>query len=866
MPSTKSFVLFLALGLQLVSALPLEGRDEMAIVARKTTNKATAAATNGNGATKAKTSTAKDGSTIVDQTVKINGLNMRFKVSAPASELVSGGAAGTGKLGLNVLFHGDGGQSFLDFPNQGVQNGLMGVALLSPDQGRRWGGSDPKDNTGLVRPDGPAHSAAVNELLTKVLPTVVNFDASQIFMEGVSGGSLLLSGFMIPTFGASLAVPGAVLGCGGLTPQVQVQGDISNMRLHFQSTTDDLGSLKKSIPQAITAYEKLITDPTLLTADASPNGGHCEFDEKDFVSGVQLLTDNFNSILTNTNPVAHSVVGKENIYAANAIKPQGSIADGAAKQQQAGGAAAAAGGAAQKASPKAANAGQGAAAGGKAAALRNSNKLIKDIPGPPSKSWLFGNMLEIILEVPYGVYVFAWQKTYGMAFRTKGCFGENRLMISDPETIKHMLSHPATYMKSRQQQLVNETGLGPGSLLFVEGEAHRRIRAVMNPAFSAASIRQLGPTLRKAAREISEVWEAILTSQKSDVLDIYPSLHETTLRAVGEGVVGYNFQADKEFAARYHNLVVIAADRSKASVLTDGILPYISKPIMNVLLSFPPPAVMKLLEFKAAIGTLAKKLIKDKMDALELGVEPEKDLISVLVGSNSESTSKMTFEEIKDQFATITVAGEDTTANTVAWSLYELARNPDLQTKLRAELDEAGPSDTVDYDRLPILNALLKEILRLYSTVPQTERVVAKDSVLPLSEPITTISGKVITEIPVKKGQHIVIAISSYHRLKSVWGEDAEEFKPSRWLDGNLPSAGTSLGPYSNLLSFLGGSRTCIGWRFSISEMQIIVSELVRKFSLAIPDDSKVQRTFAITLVPMTDGRPRLPLRVSRLL
>ncbi|KAJ6590624.1 cytochrome P450 [Mycena vulgaris] len=500
------------------------------------------------------------------------------------------------------------------------------------------------------------------------------------------------------------------------------------------------------------------------------------------------------------------------------------------------------------------------------ARFRRVGDLIKDIPGPPSPSWLFGNLLELILEVPYGVFEFQWQKKYGSLYRTKGCFGENRLMISDPATLKHILSHPGTYMKSPQQQLINLTGLGQGSLLYVEGDVHRRIRAVMNPAFSAASVRALSPTLRKAAHEVSELWEALCDAQgPNDVLDIYPSLHNTTLQAVGEGVVGYNFQADKDFAARYHNLVLIAADRSKFSVLTDGILPYIPKPVMNMILHFPPPALVKLLEFKGAIGALAERLIKDKTDALDLGVEPEKDLISVLVGSNSQSTSKMTFAEIQDQFGTITVAGEDTTANTVAWSLYELAKSPDLQEKLRAELDEAGPADSVDYDRLPILNALIKEILRLYSTVPQTERVAAKDSVLPLSEPITTASGKLITEIPVKKGQHLVIAISSYHRLTSVWGEDAAEFKPSRWLDGNIAASGASIGPYSNLLSFLGGSRTCIGWRFSLAEIQSILGELVRKFSFALPDEGDVQPTFAITLVPMAADGPKLPLRVARL-
>lgn len=281
---------------------------------------------------KTKTATATDGSTIIDKQVVINGLNMRFKVSAPASELVganaNGAAAGTGTLGINVLFHGDGGQSFFDFPNQGVNDGLMGVALLAPDPQLRWGGSDPNDATGLIRPDGAAHSAAVNQLLTTELPKVVNFDATKIFMEGVSGGSLLLSGFMLPTFGASLGVPGAVLGCGGLAPQVAVQGDLSNLRLHWQSTIDELPDLQTSIPQAIAAYEKLAADAglsdaqisELQTADASPNGGHCEFDEKDFVSGVQLLTDNYSAIIggngaLNGVTVTNGVVGNEQLFA-----------------------------------------------------------------------------------------------------------------------------------------------------------------------------------------------------------------------------------------------------------------------------------------------------------------------------------------------------------------------------------------------------------------------------------------------------------------------------------------------------------------------------------------------------------------------
>jgi hypothetical protein len=277
---------------------------------------------NGRQSNKAKVSRAKDGSTIIEDQVQINGLNMRFKVSAPASELVNGNDnKGTGKFGINVLFHGDGGQSFSDFPNQGVQSGLMGIAMLSPDSQRRWGGVD---RNGVVRPDGAAHSAAINQFLTEELPKLVNFDKSKIFLEGVSGGSLMLAGFTIPEFGASLGVQGAVLGCGGLEPQVDVKGDLSKLRVHFQSTTDDLQSLKIDIPKAIVAYEKLIPGEangvSLVTADATIQGGHCEFDSQGFVSGIQLMTDNYARILNGESRVAVSVQGNENIFNAQQVQ------------------------------------------------------------------------------------------------------------------------------------------------------------------------------------------------------------------------------------------------------------------------------------------------------------------------------------------------------------------------------------------------------------------------------------------------------------------------------------------------------------------------------------------------------------------
>lgn len=240
-----------------------------------------------------------------------SGLPIRYKISAPAGQFtapsnVTGGTAisnSTGTGGLNVLLHGDGGQSFFDFPNQNVQDNLMGVVVLAPNENLFWGGG-----SGLQRTDGVAHAAAVNSLIQNQLPLDVAFDPTNVFFTGVSGGSLLLSGFFVPAFGAQYKT-GVILNCGGLVPQVNVTDPdtlVANMKIHFQTTQDELALLQPAIPKAILAYESMAASAglkapqiaTLQTVDNTPNGGgHCGFDGVGFVSGVQLMATNYANVM-----------------------------------------------------------------------------------------------------------------------------------------------------------------------------------------------------------------------------------------------------------------------------------------------------------------------------------------------------------------------------------------------------------------------------------------------------------------------------------------------------------------------------------------------------------------------------------------
>jgi hypothetical protein len=229
-------------------------------------------------------------------------------------------------MGLNVLLHGDGGQSFFDFPNQNVQNNLMGMVVLAPDPNLFWGGGQ-----GLERVDGVEQSQAVADLITTVMPQIVNFDPNQVFFTGVSGGALMLSGFFIPQQIQNFPNSGILLNCGALAPQVDF-ADLSVLAtttIHYQSTQGELANLQQSVPEAISAYEQAARGiglsnqqiSQLQTVNNSPNGGHCAFDEQGFVSGVQLMVDSYASVIqaggdgqvAGIGNVRTGVVGNENL-------------------------------------------------------------------------------------------------------------------------------------------------------------------------------------------------------------------------------------------------------------------------------------------------------------------------------------------------------------------------------------------------------------------------------------------------------------------------------------------------------------------------------------------------------------------------
>ncbi|KAF7356162.1 Cytochrome P450 [Mycena venus] len=492
-------------------------------------------------------------------------------------------------------------------------------------------------------------------------------------------------------------------------------------------------------------------------------------------------------------------------------------------------------------------------------ALRRRS-TVRNIPGPVSPSWLFGNMLQLYLPSTYGDYEFDWQRIYGPFYRIKGCFGQDKLMISDPVSLQYILNSPHFKFGPTVENAIHVL-YGTDSIMGVNEEDHKRIRAALNVGYTAAAVRDYIPVFEKAAQTLTEQLEE--SSGKS--INICPRLSLATLSTISEVVMGYSTtELGEEFIKNNFQACnlrsAIASSQSAGQIVADAIGARLPGWVWRAAIHLPTATCKAIRTAKRLANELGNQVLREKREAAEQGLDINTDLYGQLLDLHllDKTKNTLTEAEIVAQTAITMIAGQDTTANTLTFGLVELAKSPEFQDRLRAEIHStlrASDGGSVSYDNMPLLNAFIKESLRMFPAEAVTDRVAVEDVVIPLTDNLITTTGERISHIPVSKGQIVTLAIASYQRLESRWGEDAQEFKPSRWLDGPT-FKGEAVGPYANLLSFLGGPRVCLGWRFAIMEMQVFVCELVGKFAFTLSEGDSTRPRLASSLLPtMSDGQ-----------
>ncbi|OJA08374.1 hypothetical protein AZE42_00989 [Rhizopogon vesiculosus] len=409
----------------------------------------------------------------------------------------------------------------------------------------------------------------------------------------------------------------------------------------------------------------------------------------------------------------------------------------------------------------------------------------------------------------------------------------------------------------------------------------------MLPAFGGPEIRALLSSFQGCAKSMSNKWMDMMSNSKeqSVVLDIHAWLSRATLDAVGEAAFDARFgcmdENESPLVQAYNNLVTdIFSSPSDMQILFQGVSRYIPLGILKYIGNTSKNSLLvRMREVSSAATVVAKQMVEEKAAMLLQG-KGSRDVFSLLIKANmdTEAKAKLTEEELFAQMRTILFTGQEMTSKTISWAVLELAKHPEIQSRLRAEIRETdtavharGDADftIADFDAMPYTTAVIKEVLRFCPVLYHSCRYATEDDVLPLSEPVTTRSGEVIHELPVSKGTWIVVSLAGYNRNKDLWGENAHVFDPERWLSGAAKEKkATGFSVYSDLGSFGGGTRACIGWRFAVIEIQAFLTEIIGKFELTLTDKSKrIRREACVVMAPTVEGEVengiQLPLRVS---
>ncbi|OAX39240.1 cytochrome P450 [Rhizopogon vinicolor AM-OR11-026] len=511
---------------------------------------------------------------------------------------------------------------------------------------------------------------------------------------------------------------------------------------------------------------------------------------------------------------------------------------------------------------------------------------LADVPGPESASFIMGNVKELY-QSQAAETDFKWQAQYGDVVRFKSLFGEDQLMISDPAALQYIFAKSGYRFPKQEDRRILSLLLNGRGILFADGDDHKRHRKVMLPGFGAPESKAFLPIFQGCVESMSNKWMDIISNSKeqSAVFNIPKWLSRATFDAIGEAAFDIRFGSidnnENELGRAYGSMMTnLFAAPSVGQIFFQGITKYIPLRILEYFgNNGKNPRVVRMRETGIIATSVAKQMVEDKAEMLLQG-KGSRDVFSLLVKANmdADAKAKLTDEELFAQMRTILFAGHETTANTLSWALFELAKRPDIQSRLREEIRETEATvlargDTeftmADLDAMSYTTAVVKEVLRFCPVIYEVHRYASQDDILPLLQPITTRSGKVIHQLPIPKGIRIVASIAAYNRNKDLWGEDAHMFNPERWLNGTASDKKfTSVGVYANLMTFLGGVRGCIGWRFAVIEMQAFMTEIVGKFELALTDKSeRVRREACLVMVPTVEGEaeygPQLMLRVS---
>ena len=427
-------------------------------------------------------------------------------------------------------------------------------------------------------------------------------------------------------------------------------------------------------------------------------------------------------------------------------------------------------------------------------------------PGPQGH-WLSGSLREFRKDML--AFYCRIARDFGdfAAFR----LGPKRLvLLNRPDYIEQVLvTQNRNFIKHYAFRLLRPT-LGNG-LVISEGDVWLRQRRLMQPAFQKQRIEGFGPVIVNHTLRMLEMWRPGSTRDlHADMMSLAMSIVTKTL------------------------LDVDAADISRTvGKAVDVIMEDFNDRFQS---AFPPPfwlPVPRNLHLKRHVRRL-DAIIQDIIRQRRADVRDRGDLLSVLVQARDEADNTgMTDKQLRDEVMTLFLAGHETTASVLSWTLYLLATHPEVEARLLAELETVVANRlpaAADVPHLPYTEQVILEAMRLYPPAYVFGREALANC---------TIGG-----YSIDAGTTVLISQYVTHRDPRYF-ERPDEFDPDRWNDGLIKRL-----PKYTYFPFGGGPRLCIGNSFAMLEAMLVVATVVPRFHFDLAPEPLVVPWPSITLRP----------------
>jgi unspecific monooxygenase len=392
-------------------------------------------------------------------------------------------------------------------------------------------------------------------------------------------------------------------------------------------------------------------------------------------------------------------------------------------------------------------------------------------------------------------------------------FGHSSFILNTPDAIRHVLvDNYENYTRTPAAIRVLRPMLGEG-LLIAEGRAWKHQRRTLSPAFTPRAVETLAPHMIAATDETI----AQLQAASGEPVDLREAMQRMTLEIAGRTM--FSFEMGRHGPA-LRGFVMEYGARLARPHLLDMLLP----------VSWPSPKDFARARFRKRWTRFIGTLMAERRAAGKNEGAPPRDLFDLMgAARDPETGDAFTEEQLGDEVATMILAGHETTATALFWSLYLLALDPATQEELAVEARSATGNGAGDVERLKFTRAVVDETMRLYPPAFLIARAAAGPDV--------------IAGIPVRKHDVILIAPWLLHRHEKLW-QDPGAFIPSRFIPGAPPPDRFAYLPFGV------GARVCIGAHFALVEATLALARIIGAFRITLLDQEPVMPVGVVTTQP----------------